>query len=404
MKDSKEKSAYHGPYVSYKVSFFDLCDYSAGFYKCEMRGLYVMFTLISSCYILISALTKFSKSGYYLETDFLELMLKDFKLVGFLWPGVFLYSWLAYFLQVMILKGMPMVLANIYQHFSQTITFVIAIYLSLTRDWSFTQVLFVSLLSCVHFMKMHSYTLVNRDLRALKQKNSEHSPYPSNINAANFLRFMITPALVYQPVYPTYKEVRFDYIFKKLVLLMVQLTMIYIVVTDSILPVLHNSQDYTFTEILVHLTIPCLIFALMSFLVLFEQILNIFAELVKFADRSFYDDWWNSTTFEEFNRKWNRPVHLFLYKHVYNELIVHYGLSKRVAQMTTFLFSALLHEMIMALIIKQIKPVMLGFMMIQIPVIRYSRLFQKTVFGLYFYWFSIILGPPLILTIYAKSL
>ena len=62
---------------------------------------------------------------------------------------------------------------------------------------------------------------------------------------------------------------------------------------------------------------PLIFLWVVGFGLVFENFLNFFAELTRFADREFYQDWWNSTNFEEFNRKWNRPVHLFLYQHVY---------------------------------------------------------------------------------------
>jgi hypothetical protein len=43
-----------------------------------------------------------------------------------------------------------------------------------------------------HFMKMHSYTMVNRDLRESKDK-----AYPGNITARNYLTYLIMPVLVY---------------------------------------------------------------------------------------------------------------------------------------------------------------------------------------------------------------
>lgn len=33
---------------------------------------------------------------------------------------------------------------------------------------------------------------------------------------------------------------------------------------------------------------------------------------LSFADREFYQDWWNSTSWDEFARKWNKPVHVSL--------------------------------------------------------------------------------------------
>lgn len=37
--------------------------------------------------------------------------------------------------------------------------------------------------------------------------------------------------------------------------------------------------------------------------------------------RAFYDDWYNATSFAEFSRKWNKPVHEWLLRHVYLDLM-----------------------------------------------------------------------------------
>lgn len=44
---------------------------------------------------------------------------------------------------------------------------------------------------------------------------------------------------------------------------------------------------------------------------------NIFAELFRFGDRVFYEDWWNVKDFANYYRKWNIVVHEFLYYYVY---------------------------------------------------------------------------------------
>ena len=38
---------------------------------------------------------------------------------------------------------------------------------------------------------------------------------------------------------------------------------------------------------------------LLAFYVIFECVLNVFAEVTRFADRGFYDAWWNSTTLDQ---------------------------------------------------------------------------------------------------------
>lgn len=75
------------------------------------------------------------------------------------------------------------------------------------------------------------------------------------------------------------------------------------------------------------IVLPMAAIAIITFNLIFENYLNFFAEITYFADRLFYQDWWNSTSFEEFNRKWNKPVHEFLYRHVYIELIFTYNVT-----------------------------------------------------------------------------
>ena len=51
-----------------------------------------------------------------------------------------------------------------------------------------------------------------------------------------------------------------------------------------------------------------------------------------------------SSSFDEFSRKWNRPVHEFLLRHIYLETMVTYKASRLNATAATLLFSLLLHE------------------------------------------------------------
>jgi sterol O-acyltransferase len=66
-------------------------------------------------------------------------------------------------------------------------------------------------------------------------------------------------------------------------------------------------------------------------------------------------DWWNSISFDEFSRKWNRPVHTFLLRHVYATTISSYKFSKFSAAFVTFLLSALVHELVMAVVTKKVR-------------------------------------------------
>ena len=390
---SKEKKLFTVP----KVSFFDVCDSRAGFYKSDLRGFYIMYILISSSFVVISATKEFTSKGLTLESVFVSNMTKDTTILLLLWLGVFSYSWIAFTLQLLILKGLSRRLTSAIQHLTQSIMFLFIIYLAFSRDWGLSQTLFSHLLIITHFMKMHSYTLVNRDLRLSKNPN-----YPRNICAQDYLYYLIAPTLVYQTNYCQNPKFRSIYFIKKLVLFIVQFWSLCNFINDFILPVVNQVNSLSAVEVLSRLIVPVLISYLMIFFILFEQILNAFGELVRFGDREFYLDWWNSTSFEEFNRKWNLPVHLFLHKHIYLELIYNYGWSEQWARAVTFMFSAACHEMVLASICRNVKPYLLGLMLIQIPLVLMQRLVKKSLLGLYVFWGSIIIGLPLLLTMYSK--
>lgn len=146
--------------------------------------------------------------------------------------------------------------------------------------------------------------------------------------------------------------------------------------------------------------LPCTLFLMVTFYLVFESMCNFFAELSKLDYREFYDDWWNSHTFEEYNRKWNKPVHMFLYRHVYLELIMRWRTSKMVAQIVTFLFSAFLHEFLLAVIFRIVRPFFLLFILFQVPLIKVTKWMKKNREGIYFTWFGLIVGPSIILCLY----
>mmetsp|Transcript_851 Transcript_851/g.778 ORF Transcript_851/g.778 Transcript_851/m.778 type:complete len:107 (+) Transcript_851:926-1246(+) len=102
-----------------------------------------------------------------------------------------------------------------------------------------------------------------------------------------------------------------------------------------------------------------------------ETILKGYAEITRFADREFYRDWWNSTNMEEFSRNWNKVVHEFLYRHVYLYCTLELKISKFAAQLTTFITSAIFHEMIVALLLREVKMWLFYFMLLQIPMIHF---------------------------------
>eukprot|EP00042_Codosiga_hollandica_P019940 m.62926 g.62926 ORF g.62926 m.62926 type:complete len:114 (-) comp49604_c0_seq5:595-936(-) len=67
--------------------------------------------------------------------------------------------------------------------------------------------------------------------------------------------------------------------------------------------------------------LPGTVVLLLAFFAILHSWLNAFAELLCFADRQFYKDWWNARSFAAYYRTWNCVVHDWLYSYIYCELM-----------------------------------------------------------------------------------
>ena len=72
-----------------------------------------------------------------------------------------------------------------------------------------------------------------------------------------------------------------------------------------------NISGFKFQRVLV-LAVPSLYAWITGFYIFFHLYLNIIAEILRFGDREFYRDWWNSTTIDQYWRLWNIPVHKWM--------------------------------------------------------------------------------------------
>jgi len=177
-------------------------------------------------------------------------------------------------------------------------------------------------------------------------------------------------------------------------------TLLYSVTEVFILPKIHQAS---FFRAMLDLALPFMVAYLLLFYIIFECICNGFAELSCFADRQFYEDWWNSTSWDEFSRKWNRPVHQFLLRHVYTSTMRSYKLSKTSAMFITFLLSAAVHELVMVIVTHKIRMYLFMAQLVQIPMIAVGRIpaiRRNKILGNIFFWISLFSGFPLLCVLY----
>ncbi|KAF8677777.1 MBOAT, membrane-bound O-acyltransferase family [Rhizoctonia solani] len=205
-------------------------------------------------------------------------------------------------------------------------------------------------------------SLTEMDLE-LTSTGKNRVQFPNNISYANFLDFQMVPTLCYELEYPRTERIRPLYIFEKTVATFGTFTLLYTITEHYIIP-LTPTSDQSFARSMLDLALPFMLSYLILFYIIFECICNGFAELSCFGDREFYQDWWNSTSFDEYARKWNKPVHAFLLRHVYQASLSSKRVSKLSATFFTFLLSAVFHELVMAVVTKKIRMYLFG---LQLP-------------------------------------
>lgn len=166
----------------------------------------------------------------------------------------------------------------------------------------------VEMHAIIVWLKTASYALTNRDLRHayLHPQKGEldaipelyrSCSYPSNVTFVNLCYFWWAPTLIYQPVYPRTDKIRWLFVLKRVGECFGLCVVMWVLSAQYAAPTLQNSvrawQEWDvpglFERVLKLSTISLVIW-LAGFFALFQSFLNALAEVMKFADRSFYDD------------------------------------------------------------------------------------------------------------------
>eukprot|EP00002_Diphylleia_rotans_P012795 TRINITY_DN2497_c0_g1_i1.p1 TRINITY_DN2497_c0_g1~~TRINITY_DN2497_c0_g1_i1.p1 ORF type:complete len:473 (-),score=105.59 TRINITY_DN2497_c0_g1_i1:120-1538(-) len=271
--------------------------------------------------------------------------------------------------------------------------------------------------SIILFLKLTSYGLVNMECRILKKHASsgdskkEEKPgmvvYPENVYLGDIFYFMMAPTLSYDLNFPRAESIRWKVVFKKLGELCLVLAIQLVIVEQYMVPTVRNAmkpiterETDRMLERLLKLAIPNLYVWLLMFYGYFHLYLNIFAELLRFADRNFYNDWWNSTHVDQFWRNWNIPVHIWMVKHIWIPS-QHYKLNKTGMVVVIFFISAVFHELMVSVPFHTLNFWAFGAMMMQVPFSFMTKFLENHTTGNIVFWLSIILGQPFAILAYA---
>ena len=280
-----------------------------------------------------------------------------------------------------------------------------------------TSITALKLVSFAHVATQVRHAKLSKDWKALPSKLQDTvTKYPASLPLRTFLYFLWAPTLCFQFEYPRSPKVRLGWLLRRIGELAVSLSLMIVLIQQyvfplvlSTLPLLANPETsyWQLLERHLRIAIPSLYVWLLMFYALFHCWLNILAEIMCFADREFYLDWWNSLTFGEFWRLWNRPVHQWVTRHLYHPLRS-YGLSVPAAGVIVFFVSAIGHEYVVSGALKIVSYWAFLAMMAQVPLVMVMELLKGALAGtqvgnVVFWVCFCMVGEPIAVLIYAQN-
>ena len=235
------------------------------------------------------------------------------------------------------------------------------------------------------------------------------SAYPSNVTFWNFVEYSVLPVVVYEPKYPRSSHVNWVTVIEKILTAFGITLFMWSMFENHILPRIidmnEGRENGGKVDVMIDTIIPLQLYLVGQFYMLYECILGANAELTRLADREFYGDWWNSTSFEEFARKWNRPIHEFLLRHVHLESQVTLGLNRSLSTMVTFLYSIIAHEILFLNTMGLFRPYLAFLSLFQLPLwpLMRSQFITNKLLGNVIFWISLMIAWPLMTVLYCRD-
>ncbi|CAF0736062.1 unnamed protein product [Adineta ricciae] len=213
-------------------------------------------------------------------------------------------------------------------------------------------------------MKVHSF--VRENVRKMsKQTISASDQQLSHLH--QYLYFLFVPTLIYRDTYPRTSTIEWNVAWKMFGQFLLLLILVYQLIAYYWMPVF--AQCFAVNEITLEfvitaifdLMLPGTLIIILTFYGFFHCWMNGFAELLQFADRMFYEDWWNFTSAATFWRSWNVIVHDWLYVYVYKDLTTIFSGSRNLSTACVVILSAIFHEYFMIVSLGFLSPILIAW-------------------------------------------
>lgn len=258
-------------------------------------------------------------------------------------------------------------------------------------------------------MKTHAFVRENipKVLAYREEDNKDHPRSDVCPDFSKYLYFLFAPTLVYRDSYPRTPVLRWSYVVSNFIQVLGCILYTYYIFERFCVPVFRNfNREHVTAKPLIVSMFSCMLPGTLVLLIGFFAILhswfNAFAEMLRFADRMFYKDWWNSTSFANYYRTWNIVVHDWLYTYVYKDFHMLLGPKYRGFSMgLVFLISAVTHEYIIVMALKFFYPVL--FVMFMGAGFAFMFVKGSSRGWNIFLWLGLFMGMGLLMCLYSME-
>uniref|UniRef100_A0A182W9C8 O-acyltransferase n=1 Tax=Anopheles minimus TaxID=112268 RepID=A0A182W9C8_9DIPT len=224
-----------------------------------------------------------------------------------------------------------------------------------------------------------------------------------------YVYFLFAPTLVYRDEYPRTKQIRWRVVAYHALEIVGAVFFFSFILERLLAPLYENFGNAkissgSFVKALFCSLMPGTLFSLCFFYCSLHSCMNIAAELLRFADRMFYRDWWNESTFARYIRSWNVVVHDWLFTYVYKDAVEYVFCNyKPLATIAVFTVSAVFHELILALSFRFFYPVMF----VQFEIFGLMLMFVTKDMGRdtgnFLLWLSLAIGNGVHVSLYSME-
>ncbi|KAL9642256.1 hypothetical protein ABK040_007256 [Willaertia magna] len=394
----------------------------------------------------------YRKNGYPLDLTLLFQLLRGIDLMMFLWLTITIYTLFTSVILEFIYtqksntkstankasnsgkaskgnnkaKLLDYTLCTVYA-VAQIVLFTMSTYISFTSTrLSGLCRLALAAQTCVNSFKMHSYFVtcryfredmiyggkyVENDFKPIFNNQFEKTRVFTKSKFKQFLElckdyiyFIRIPSLVYEIEFPKKDKISFRYVAREYGGGLICCLVIYIIIQKYIAPIIGDIDKYNWYDIAVNLSLPSLSIWLIIFYCVFHCFLNGTAELAYYNDRDFYLNWWDATTVSQFWKLWNRAVFKFMTRHIYVESQRRVkGFNKVLAALSTFFVTAVLHEYVLILTFRVVRPYFFAMIISQIPLFYVTELLKGNRVGNALLWFGFLIAFPFLELLYFRE-